>query len=200
MILVGIDLKTKLPIFSVSGLDRPEDTSEVIYIETLEGVDVLSVLSEYYYDGANLVFRGSQPSLNYQWDSNTSLWVYDLSLSKLSLVDKFNSLCQSAIYEGFTSNALGSLHNYPLKQTDQINLVASVTDSYNPENSEDWTTSFWCVDSLGNWDYRLHNKAQIQRVGSDGKMHITTQIKTNAILQAQIQQATTKEELEAITW
>jgi hypothetical protein len=108
--------------------------------------------------------------------------------------------CRNAIYTGYKSSALGSVYLYPCNKTDQLNMIASVTDSLNPANDETWQTPFWCADSNGVWAYKIHTAAQIQKAGADGKAHITTQLFKNANLQVQIAAATTQEELDVIVW
>ena len=104
------------------------------------------------------------------------------------------------IYLGYDSDALGVVHHYPAKDKDQTNMVASVTDSYNPANPVDWTTPFWCEDSEGVWAYRMHTATQIQKAGSDGKLAILASLGKNAYLQSLVLAAATVEDLAAITW
>jgi hypothetical protein len=79
-------------------------------------------------------------------------------------------------------------------------MIASVTDSYNPDNPANWTTLFWCADIAGDWSLRPHTAQQIRQAGADGKAAIQAAIIKNATLQAQIQSATTKEALDLIVW
>jgi len=48
--------------------------------------------------------------------------------------------------------------------------------------------------------YRAHTATQIQQVGADAYTHILNARVKNATLQAQIEAATTKEQLELIVW
>lgn len=111
-----------------------------------------------------------------------------------------NMSCQSQIYAGFQSSALGTPHTYPAKDKDQSNLTASVVASTLPNLPADWTTPFWCCDANGVWALVPHTAAQIQQVGLDGKAAITTAIVKNATLQKQVQDATTVADVEAVTW
>lgn len=113
---------------------------------------------------------------------------------------ELNMAAQSQIYEGYTSDALGTPHHYPAKDKDQTNMVASVTDSYNPTNTAEWVTPFWCEDANGVWAYRVHTAAQIQKAGSDGKLAILAALSKNAGLQALVASAETEAELSAIEW
>lgn len=113
---------------------------------------------------------------------------------------ELNLVAQNQIYAGYYSDALVSTHLYPAKDKDQTNMVASVTDSYNPLNGPNWVTPFWCADVNGVWAYRLHSAAQIQRAGSEGKFAILVSLSKNAQLQAQVSAATTEAEVSAIGW
>ncbi len=97
-----------------------------------------------------------------------------------------SAACQTAIYAGFISSALGAVHTYPAKDIDQQNLSASVLNSLYPNLPTGWPTPFWCADSNGNWAYLPHTAAQIQQAGSDGKSAILANLTKNATLQAQI--------------
>lgn len=108
--------------------------------------------------------------------------------------------CEAFIVAGYSSDALGTTHLYPAKDRDQSNMIASVTDSYNPTNTLLWQTPFWCRDTNGDWAYKMHTRSQIQKAGSDGKANIVTQLVKNAMLQAQINLATTQAALDLISW
>lgn len=123
-----------------------------------------------------------------------------LSELKLEKSELIRMECAKAIIGGYESDALGSTHTYPSKPTDQSNMIASVTDSYNPDNWVGWTTPFWCQDSNGDWTFKNHTPLQIRQAGSDGKTYIAAQQLKNAQLQEQIVLAETQAELDAIQW
>ena len=95
-----------------------------------------------------------------------------LADAQAAQVGVLTAACQSAIYAGFTSSALGAAYTYPAKDTDQQNLASSVLASLMPANATGWTTPFWCADANGNWAFVNHTVAQIQQVGIDGKTAI----------------------------
>lgn len=113
---------------------------------------------------------------------------------------EINAACQSAIYAGFESSALGSVHTYPAKNLDQQNLSASVLASLMPGLSTTWTTPFWCADAAGGWDFRAHTAAQIQWVGQDGKAAILAALAKNKTLVDLVAASTTAEQVAAIVW
>lgn len=108
--------------------------------------------------------------------------------------------CQHAIYEGFTSDALGSNHAYPADDKSQFNLTASVTDSLLPNLPANWTTPLMCADSSGVWAMRPHTAAQIQQAGSDGKAFVLKNLQQNESLAAQVAAAATVAAVQAIVW
>lgn len=126
--------------------------------------------------------------------------VISLDQLKIQKAASLNLSCKASIYAGYESTALGTEHHYPANDKDQVNMTASVVDSLNPENAVDWVTPFWCADSEGVWEYRLHTGAQIRKAGSDGKAHIVAQLQKNAELQFLVSQAVTPEELDLILW
>lgn len=91
---------------------------------------------------------------------------------KAQMVAAAYARCQAAITYGFASDALGAPHTYPSQLTDQLNLMGSVTESLLPGLAADWTTVFWCADTIGLWLMRDHDAAQIQQAGRDGKAHV----------------------------
>lgn len=108
--------------------------------------------------------------------------------------------CQAAIVSGFASDALGAVHSYPSKLVDQQNLAANVLSSLLPGLPGDWTTMQMCANGQGQWAYRPHTAAQIQKVGADGKAAILAHLMTNAALAAQVATKTTANTIAAVVW
>lgn len=115
-------------------------------------------------------------------------------------IARVTSACAAKIVAGFQSSALGVPCAYPSTLIDQQNLAASVLDSLLPGLPADWATPFWCADSVGVWSYASHTAAQIQQVGRDGKAAIVAAIQRKAGLVAQIEAASTVEEVRSIAW
>lgn len=126
--------------------------------------------------------------------------LFDIVAARLIKSAQISAACEQFIVAGYSSDALGTAHLYPAKDRDQSNMIASVTDSYNPTNTLLWQTPFWCRDANGDWAYKMHTRTQIQKAGSDGKANIVTQLIKNATLQAQINLANTQAALDIITW
>jgi hypothetical protein len=174
-----------------------EEIEGMIPIET--DLDDADIAINYYYENG-LVKKPPSPSERHEWDFLNKVWhIPLLRIMNLKKGDMHKS-CRGAIYAGYSSTALGSLHHYPANDKDQVNMIASVTDSYNPANDSNWKTLFWCKDANDVWDYREHTAEQIRKAGADGKAHITAQLSKNALLQSQISEATTLEEIDAIVW
>jgi hypothetical protein len=123
-----------------------------------------------------------------------------LDAKRAARIDQLTVLCSAAVVGGYKSTALGGAHAYPSGITDQINMMGSVTASLLPDLAADWATPFWCADSAGAWDFRMHNAEQIQRAGSDGKAHIVTCQSTLAQLSADVMAATTDAAIDTVIW
>lgn len=123
-----------------------------------------------------------------------------LQAYKDAKVAALSAACRSAIIAGFKCDALGELHLYPSKETDQLNLAASVTDSLLPNLPADWTTSFWCADAAGHWALRPHTAGQIQRVGRKAKARVLRLIKHNAWLADRVARAPDEDAVDEIAW
>ncbi|CAN7475494.1 DUF4376 domain-containing protein [Rhizobium leguminosarum] len=124
----------------------------------------------------------------------------ELAAMKASRIAVLTAACAAAIVSGYSSSALGSEHQYPSKQTDQINMMGSVTDSLLPGQAPDWTTPFWCADESGAWAFRPHTATEIQGAGADGKAHILECQTRLGQLAAQVMAAASAEAVAAIVW
>lgn len=123
-----------------------------------------------------------------------------LASAQATQIATLSAACAAAITAGFTSSALGTVHTYPAKQTDQQNLSASVLASLYPGLAAGWTTPFWCADSTGAWAFVNHTAAQIQQAGADGKAAILANMAKNAAFAAQVNAAKTIAAVQAVVW
>lgn len=123
-----------------------------------------------------------------------------LETVKAARIAALSVACRNQILAGFTSSALGEPHAYPSGETDQRNMIASVTASLLPGLPEEWTTPFWCADSAGEWSMRAHSAGQIQQAGADGKAAIVAAQLHLASLAAAVAGATSADAVEAIAW
>ena len=115
-------------------------------------------------------------------------------------VEGLRLACEAAILGGFASQALGPEHTYPSNFKDQINLMGSVTDSLMPELPSNWQTPFWVCDANDVWTWKMHNAAQIQQAGRDGKAHVVSCQTLLAELTATVLAAETAEAVASIIW
>lgn len=115
---------------------------------------------------------------------------------KLSKIGEINTACEKEIVAGFKSDALGTSHNYQSEQIDQLNLIGVVT-----AGQDDY---FKCgvEDADGNvvWNYEMHTIAQLQKVLQDGKAIAQGLLQKANTLKAQVANATTIDEVNAIQW
>lgn len=128
-------------------------------------------------------------------------WIETATLDALRSAKstEMNIACRDHIEGGFLCPALGEDHLYPAKAQDQANLIGSVTDSLLFGDEPNWATPFWCKDSAGLWQFRMHTRLQIQQVGRCGKISILESMQKNELIQMQIVVATAQE-LTNITW
>jgi hypothetical protein len=112
------------------------------------------------------------------------------------------SAASAQIAGGYLSSALGTPFAYPSTPTDQANMSASVVDSLTARGLvPGWTTLFMCRDqSSGAWARRMHNAAQIQKAGQDGKDAIVAALNKLDTLRAKVDAATDITTVNAITW
>lgn len=115
-------------------------------------------------------------------------------------IASLSAACRQAITAGFESSALGQPHLYPSKETDQLNLAGSVTDSLLADLPADWVTPLWCADSAGEWAMRPHTAEQIQQVGREAKTRILSLMQHNAALAEQARLAPDKPSVDQIIW
>ncbi len=99
---------------------------------------------------------------------------------------------EQEIIAGFSSNALGSIHQYQSTRDDQRNLMRAVFSN----SDRPWR----CVDSLGVDESRNHTAAQLMQVLQDSDLIIQAILDKAAVLKGQIKAATTFAKLESINW
>lgn len=126
--------------------------------------------------------------------------VPSLEAIKAAHIETLRIACEAKITGGFISSALGGAHTYPSDIKAQINLMGSVTDSIMPDLPANWTTPFWVCDAAGLWAWKMHNAAQIQQAGRDGKAAVVAAQTKLGQLTAGVEAAKTKKAVEAITW
>ena len=125
-----------------------------------------------------------------------------ISLMTLSQVQaaqatKLSTGCATALTTGFTSSALGVALTYPSQDNDQRNLQSAVSAAATA--SPGWTIPLWCTDG-DHWSFTSHTAAQLQQVNADWLAHRVAAQQKYADLIAQINAATSIEEVQAIHW
>lgn len=119
---------------------------------------------------------------------------------KARRVQLLRDVCEATITGGFKSSALGAAHTYPSDIKAQINLMGSVTDSIMPDVPANWTTPFWVCDAAGVWAWKMHDAAQIQQAGRDGKAHVVSCQTLLAELTEAVLAAATAEAVASVEW
>ena len=114
-----------------------------------------------------------------------------------ALIATLAQSCKNAITSGFTSSALGVALTYPSQDNDQRNLQSAVSAA--AAASQGWTIPLWCTDG-DHWSFTSHTAAQLQQVNADWLAHRVAAQQKYADLIAQINAATSVEEVQAIHW
>lgn len=116
--------------------------------------------------------------------------------ARLAKIDELKQACTTAIQSGFTSSALGTPHTYDSElPTDQTNIIGAMVASLSGAS-----IPFTCTDSSGYKEQRLHTAAQLQQVFQAGMQHIVTNKSHYDALKKQVEQATTVESVNGISW
>jgi hypothetical protein len=157
-----------------------------------------------YFGSVSENTEAAYNALDWMDERTKPLWISlnteALALAKSARIAALAAQCGAAIVAGFSSTALGSLHLYPMRPTDQVNMMGSVTASLLPNLPGTWMTPFWCQDEAGEWAFRDHTASEIQHAGIDGKLHVVACQITLASLAAQVDAATTEADIAAVTW
>lgn len=119
--------------------------------------------------------------------SDTQILAAAITTKKASL----SLVCQAYLYDGFSSAALGTAHEYPSAQTDQQNLANAVATG-----SEAF---LWCSNTE-EWQLTSHTADQIKQVNIDWVAYLNNaQAKLVSLLGAVVS-ATSVDAVAEITW
>jgi len=127
--------------------------------------------------------------------TNAVTYTPDINLLIPGKVTTLSTQCQQTIESGFQSEALGSVGLYGSKQIDQLNILHAAANT-NGGNLRVGDPS----NLQAPWPLLSHSQAQAQQVQSDFLTWCDTQRTKLATLTAQVYQATTQQELDAIVW
>ena len=138
-------------------------------------------------------------AMNGTWTNISNSWPISPTLShvKADQLALLQQECQSAITAGFTSSALGQVHNYGSQLADQSNLLSAVTSSLNQVDT--WVAFLWCGVS-GEWSLLPHTATRVQQVNADWLAFRSVLQQRYAKLVAQVRAATTVADILDITW
>lgn len=125
---------------------------------------------------------------------------FTLDQIKTNQINLLRQACALQIVQDTPSSATGTQYWYPMDQTSQMNMIASVTHAMLVGPSAIWRTPFWCRDVAGNWAFLQHTQTQIQQVGTDLKAAVVAAQTKLANLQAQVLAAADAAAVAAITW
>lgn len=151
-------------------------------------------------DGAIIAPSDSQDWLDYiAWcdAGNTPASHITLEQSKQEKIEEFTTRCEVTIKGGFTSSALGHDHIYDSDIEDQINLIGVMLASQATQQD----IAYKCLDtneSIKEWE--MHTPTQISQVYMDGLIFKSAQLHKLTTLKTQINNCTSIEEVNSISW
>lgn len=157
--------------------------------------DHMSGISCSEVDGVMTIveFPGEMPT---QQDIDQWTLEYKKHLKKIEL----REACRAHIFAGFDSDALGTVHRYPLSQTDQANNQKTEVSAIKNADTVGWTRIMQCIDSNGIIAYRHHTAEQVLKVVAaieEGSEEALLKLQD---LIGQVDAATTEIEIDAIIW
>lgn len=115
-------------------------------------------------------------------------------------IDDINKTCDKAIVSGFTSEALGSKHFYYSTLEEQSTLNSLINLGVDNQFKAQKITLVDQVETKENRIAYSHTIQQLRSILADGFTHIASQVAKKDILETQINNATTIDEVEAISW
>lgn len=126
--------------------------------------------------------------------SSSDLSNWYLSALKVEKKAELSKKCYDMIVGGFTSSALGTAHTYPSDEEAQRNFN-TIMNRF-AIDSTFTSVNFKTIDS----EYQVHTKTQFIQVFTDGHNYGAQQIAKLNNLKLQIDEASTVDAVNAITW
>lgn len=111
-----------------------------------------------------------------------------------------NTLCEVAIVGGFTSSALGEEYFYYSTLEEQTTLNSLINLGFDNNFKAQKISLVEGVEVKEGRKQYPHTLAQLRQILIDGATHIKAQIDKKDLLEIQITNATTAEQVEAISW
>ncbi|MGG7555027.1 hypothetical protein [Pseudomonas sp. ES3] len=135
----------------------------------------------------------AMPGAGYEWKDGG--WLKCAALIHGEQTGLINLACQAQILGGFSSDALGALHQYSSQMDDQLNLTGVILRGLD--------SPYACRDEAGTKEFRGHTFAQLRQVGDDFTVFKLTLLQKANQLKQQLDQALIDGDvaaLEAVTW
>lgn len=147
-----------------------------------------SDLHDYVKDG-EIVSKGAQPSEGHVFNYATEQWELDIDLARSKKWKAIKIERQMRELSTFEWNT----HTFQCDQASQMRIQSAVQAAI----IDDGLNMVW---TLADNTTQTFSAAEIKQIGQALANHVNTCHERGRILRAEIQAATTQEELEAITW
>lgn len=173
------------------------------YIEDNRNKIVYSTInkSESTIDYLGVIIDGftlNQPKEFDKW--NGTNWEADIDSIKTSKLLKINNDCNTAIISGFKCSALGSEYFYYSTLEEQSSLVSIITLGIDSNFKAQKITVLNDIEEKEERKQYPHTLEQLKQVLGAGAVYIKAQIDKKDLLETQIKNATTVQELDEINW
>lgn len=154
--------------------------------------NVSSISDEY----ADIVWGNNSPISKAELDAKI------LDMQKELKILELSDSCSNAILEGFTSDALGSEYWYDAEEVDQINLLGAVSATAPIPGMPDGFSIYYACRNVDTSEktYMEHSHLQLRKVLTDGSMFKLGMLQQFHIKRVAVQNCTSAEQVEAVSW
>lgn len=172
--------------FETNGSSSFTNPQGVVFVEPPEGVDAVTVMQSYKWNGA-WTFVGPSPSSYHDWDGMQ--WSFNLTRARADKWAEIKTARESAEYGGFSIG----VDMYDSDAVSQSRIQGAVIKAMrDPTMSIDWTLADNTIKTL--------SASEIIDMGDALAAHVMTQHEKARYFRSQIEAATTQAELDAILW
>ena len=174
-------------------VDGLQSENNYLVIEQEEIISDHVLLTEYWVRDGELINIGKRPTNNSVFSTIEYKWIFQIDLAKTEKWTQIKQARSQAEYAGFTWD--GSTFDSNAISQQRINIA--VTLALIAKQAAQPYTVIW---TLKDNTLRALSADDMIAVGLALGNHVQTVFNKGQQLQQQIEQATTKEEIEAITW
>jgi len=144
---------------------------------------------DFYVADGEIRQKGDKPSEAHWFDYSSASWTLDLDTAKSQAWDRIKQDRETEEFSTFAWND----HSFDCNSVSQMRIQSAVQAAI----IDDGLNMIW---TLADNSTQTFNATEVKQIGRALANHVNTCHERGRILRAEIQSATTQEELEAITW